>query len=755
MEEKTVSHSMLDLIGNTPLVEIQKLNPNPNVKIYAKLEYLNPGGSCKDRPALYMINAGEKSGELTPDKTVIEATSGNTGIGLAMVCAIKGYKIILTMSEAVSLERQKILKARGADIILTDGSLGTDGAIEAVYKLARENPESYFMTDQYNNDANWKAHYYTTAEEIWKDTNGEVTDVVATMGTTGTLMGVSRRLKEYNENIKIIGVEPFLGHKIQGLKNMMEAYQPELFEKKRLDKKINIEDEDAFEMTRLLAKEEGLFVGMSSGAAMAIAIQYAKTLDKGNIVVILPDSGERYLSTSVFTFVNKTNLTLYNTMNRQKQLFEPLESGKATIYSCGPTVYRRMNLGECRRFIFADLLCRYLQYRDFSVSHIVNITDLDDKTIAESEKTGELLSKFTDKYINEFKQDLAFLDIMPASCYPRVTDHLNEMISVSEKLVDKGAAYEKHRSVYFDISKESDYGKLSGVDIDKIRIGATVDLDEYEKENPRDFTLLKKARLTELKRDVCVKTKWGVVRPSLHLQCAAISMKYLGDTFDIHTSSRDLVFPHHENELAIAHALTGKPLARYWVHCDRVMDDPGFNLTELTEKGFTAREIRFWLLSTHYRKPIHFSEDRLHDARRSLKKIDDCVRLLLNIKNGEKYQNLEQLLYDIKYGVISAMDNDLNIATCMASLFNTIKQLNILIQKKEINQADANGVIDAFKKIDKVLKIFNFDLKVNAPEVAELLLKRDNARHKKDWVLADKLRKELNNLGVTLMDDKS
>jgi len=213
-----MSFTLLDAIGGTPLVEIRRMNPNPRVKILAKLEYLNPGGSIKDRAALCMIEAGERSGELTPDKIVIEATSGNTGIGLAMVCAVKGYRLLLAMSESVSLERRKILRARGAEILLTPGHLGTDGAIEEVYRLVRENPGRYFAVDQFNNAANWMAHYRGTAEEIWRETKGAVTAVVATMGTTGTLMGLSRRLKELNPAVTIVGVEPYLGHKIQGLK---------------------------------------------------------------------------------------------------------------------------------------------------------------------------------------------------------------------------------------------------------------------------------------------------------------------------------------------------------------------------------------------------------------------------------------------------------------------------------------------------------------------------------------------------------
>ena len=237
-----MSHTILDTIGNTPLVEIKKLNPNSRVKIFAKLEYFNPGGSTKDRPALYMIEAAEKSGELTRDKTVIEATSGNTGIGLALVCGVKGYRLMLTMPESVSVERQKNLKARGAEIHLTPGHLGTDGAIEEVYRLARQDPGRYFIADQFNNEANWKSHYHGTAQEIWEQTDGAITTLVASLGTSGTLMGASRKLKQLNPAIQIVGVEPYLGHRIQGLKNMKEAYCPEIFEKKRLDKKEALTD---------------------------------------------------------------------------------------------------------------------------------------------------------------------------------------------------------------------------------------------------------------------------------------------------------------------------------------------------------------------------------------------------------------------------------------------------------------------------------------------------------------------------------
>ncbi len=297
-----MKNNILEAIGNTPLVKLNRLCPNPNVIIAAKLEGTNPGGSVKDRPALYMIEMAERSGQLTRDKIIIEPTSGNTGIGLAMVAAVKGYRLVVTMSEWMSMERRKTLAAFGAEIILTPGEQGTDGAIEKAYEVYEANPELYFMPNQFANENNILAHYDTTAMEIWAQTEGGITHFVAGMGTTGTLMGISRRLKELNPEIKIIGVEPNQNHKVQGLKNMEEARVPQIYDIARLDEKVRIGDEDAYEMARLLARHEGIFSGISAGAAVHVAVQKAKELDKGLIVVIIPDRGDKYLSTDLFCF---------------------------------------------------------------------------------------------------------------------------------------------------------------------------------------------------------------------------------------------------------------------------------------------------------------------------------------------------------------------------------------------------------------------------------------------------------------------
>jgi S-sulfo-L-cysteine synthase (O-acetyl-L-serine-dependent) len=295
--------SILDCIGNTPLALLDKINPNPKVRLFGKLEGNNPGGSVKDRIAWYMVKSAEAEGKLKKGSTILEATSGNTGIGLAMVGTARGYKVKLVMPECVSMERRKVLEAFGAELVLSPGNEGTDGAIRLAHKLYDEHRNGYFMPNQFDNPANILAHYETTGLEIYEQTNGEVSVFVAGMGTTGTLMGAGKRLKEFNSLITVVGVEPHLGHKIQGLKNMTESIVPKIFNPKAIDQKWSVVDDDAFTMTRRLALEEGLFVGMSSGAAMSVAVKKATEMKNGTIVVILPDRGDRYLSTALFTSV--------------------------------------------------------------------------------------------------------------------------------------------------------------------------------------------------------------------------------------------------------------------------------------------------------------------------------------------------------------------------------------------------------------------------------------------------------------------
>lgn len=293
--------SLVDAIGCTPLVELRNLPGKPAaVRIWGKLEGNNPGGSVKDRPARRMLEVAEATGELTRAKTIIEATSGNTGIALAMLGAAKGYRVVLCMSAGVSLERRRVLEALGARIVLTSAREGTDGAIRRAREMFDRDPDRFYLPDQYSNEHNALAHYETTGPEIVAQTEGELDAFVAGMGTTGTLMGVSRYLREHCPRARVVGIEPPMGHRIQGLKNMREAMRPSIYDPRRLDDKLVVDDHDAFHMTRLLAHCEGLFVGMSSGAAVAGARQIAQRMSRGTIVVLLPDRGDRYLSTGVF-----------------------------------------------------------------------------------------------------------------------------------------------------------------------------------------------------------------------------------------------------------------------------------------------------------------------------------------------------------------------------------------------------------------------------------------------------------------------
>ena len=295
-----VKKNILETIGHTPMVRINRLGQNPNVNIFAKLEGFNPTGSIKDRIALQMIEQAEREGRLIPGKTIIEPTSGNTGIGLVIIGIVKGYPVEIVMSEAVSVERRKIIRSYGGKVILTPAAEGTDGAIRKAHQLVEENPGKYFMPDQFANAANYLAHYENTALEIWQQTGGQIDYLVCAIGTSGTLMGLSRFLKVMNPAIKVVCAQPTKGHYIQGLKNMEEAIVPDIYDPSKIDVQELVESEEAIDMARRIISAEGIFAGMSSGAAMLAAVRTAARIESGNIVVVFPDRAEKYLSTTMF-----------------------------------------------------------------------------------------------------------------------------------------------------------------------------------------------------------------------------------------------------------------------------------------------------------------------------------------------------------------------------------------------------------------------------------------------------------------------
>jgi cysteinyl-tRNA synthetase len=411
----------------------------------------------------------------------------------------------------------------------------------------------------------------------------------------------------------------------------------------------------------------------------------------------------------------------------------------------------------------ADILRRYLEYRGYEVNHVMNITDLDDKTIQASEKAGMDVKLFADKYVQASMEDMAALGIKPATRYARASEHIDDMVALTARVLEKGYAYEKLQSVYFDISRFPGYGKLSGIDLNKIRLGSTVDLDEYEKANPRDFTLLKRAKLSELRRGIYTKTEWGNVRPSWHIESAAIAMKYLGDTFDLYTSSVDLMFPHHENEIAISGALSSTPLARCWILAEPALsggkkaqtgpDTP--YIRDLLDKGYGGRVIRYWLLSHNYRKPLQFSLEALTQSKASLQRLDECIQLLNELKGGRPFGDLDQLLYDARTGFTDAMDDDLDISSAMAAVFRAVRGINRLLSEGRLDVAGAKRSIDVFRGIDGVLGIFRFEQSAFDPSAKELMRQHNEAREKKDWARADEIRDRLRAMGTEVRDDKS
>ncbi|MGA7577968.1 MAG: cysteine synthase [Desulfobaccales bacterium] len=759
MEGKAAN--ILELIGRTPMVRLNRLNPNPRVKIYVKLEYFNPGGSVKDRPALAMIEAAETAGELTPEKTVLEATSGNTGIGLALVCAVKGYRLLLAMPESASLERKRILKAMGAELLLTPAHLGTDGSIEEVYRLSREDPQKYFLADQFNNPVNPWAHR-ATAREIWEQSSGQITMLVATLGTSGTVMGLYRYLKEYNPAIRVVAVEPFLGHAIQGLKNMKESYKPGIFDKSQTDAIVNIEDEEAYETARRLARHEGLFLGMSSGAAVAVALRQAREMAEGFIVVIAPDGGERYLSTPLFVEKEVPSLRFYNTLARAKDAFQPRRPGEAAIFTDGPALYSNLSLGVARRLVLADLLGRYLTSRGLKVRQVVSLIDLDDRAIAGAEAAGQDLPGFTGRYQREFFEDLRALRLREGALYPLASDHIEEMIGLTHKLLERGFAYEKLRSVYFDISRFKEYGRLSGVDLGKIRVGKTVDLDEYAKENPRDFTLLKRAKLSELKKGLYHSTPWGQVRPSWHLESAAMALKHLKETGDFHVGGVESLFPHDENENALFWAATGKPLAHAWLHCERVLkegrplkDEAGAAVRDLTNQGFSGADLRFFLLATHYRKPLAFTPENLRAAAQARARLDHFLARLSQADADRPADGaIEERLFQLKKEFVASLEDDLNISRVLSGLFALVGDLNAELDRGALGQGAAAAVSTRLRELDEVLGVMNPPPAATTrdEEVEAKVQAREEARRRRDWTAADEIRQELAQQGVEITD---
>jgi cysteinyl-tRNA synthetase len=760
---KNVFPNVLECIGNTPLIRINRMNPNPSVTFYIKFEAKNPAGSVKDRAALFMIEAAERDGQLVPGKIIVEATSGNTGIGLAMVAAVKGYRVLFTMPETASLERQKILKAFGAELLLTPGSLGTDGAIEEAYNLVRENPDRYFITDQFNNPANPAAHYHGTGPEIYEQTEGKVNTVIATLGTTGTAMGILRAMKEKNPAIRVVAVEPLPGHKVQGLKNMKESYVPGIFDRYALDEIVPVKDEDAFEAARRLAREEGIFAGMSSGAAMAVAMQIASAMKEGVLVAVLPDGGDRYLSTNLFTTMLEPDFRFYNLLERRKIDFKPVKEGKGRICVTGPPLDQSLSISDARRFLLADLLSRFFQAKNFLVDEVVLIPDFDSRTINSSIAAGMCLGPYTQQRFESFLGDLDSLGINRAYRYPRTTEHLDTIIDFSRVLISREFAYEKLRSVYFDLSRSDSYGRLSGIDPKKVRAGKTVDLSAYEKLHPSDFALLKRATLSELKMGAFVKTGWGNVIPTWHISAASAAIHDLGPQIDIVVSSMDFLFPHLENVREIGEALTGKPFANIWMIAERVWSakkgkeadrvDENMPVRELFEMGFSSREVRYWLLSTHYRKPIQAASANISSSVRGLRRIDEfIVKVRASGETARESSQLSEMICTMDQEFVDSLADDLNVPRALAAIFGFIRQANPMLDQSGLSSLQKRNILEIFERANSILGFFDLNSRLLSPAEEKLIRDREIARKEQNWEESDRIRNDLLGCGVRVVD---
>ena len=458
-------------------------------------------------------------------------------------------------------------------------------------------------------------------------------------------------------------------------------------------------------------------------------------------------------------------ISFTNTETRRKEEFKPLESGKVTMYTCGPTVYNFAHIGNFRAILTYDLAKRWLRSRGYAVKHVMNITDVDDKTIRDSRKEGTELRKFTERYAQCFFEDCRALRVQPPEVTPRATDHIKEMLDLIQILMDKGIAYQgEDGSVYFAIEKYEPYGKLSHLKERELKVGARVQSDEYDKESVSDFALWKK--WVPADGPVKWESPWGPGRPGWHLECSVMARKYLGDTIDLHMGGEDLIFPHHENEIAQSEAATGKPFVRYWVHNGYLMVEGKkmsksagnfYTLRDIFEKGYTGREVRFLLLSTYYRQAFNFTFEGLHAARSALSRLDDLREALEKEASsnapGEVPESLKYLLEDSYSRWEEALDDDLNTSAAFAALFEAVKAINKLRLESPIGSAGAKAALAFLDKTDEVLAVAEKD--EDFPQRAkELAIERTEARKAKNWARADEIRNELAAMGLTVEDTK-
>jgi cysteinyl-tRNA synthetase len=459
---------------------------------------------------------------------------------------------------------------------------------------------------------------------------------------------------------------------------------------------------------------------------------------------------------------SQSSICFFNTLTRKKEVFKPLEADKVKMYTCGPTVYDFAHIGNFRAFLFEDLLKRWLVSRGFKVTHVMNLTDVDDKTIKGSQKQQVPLRQFTDFYVKAFFEDIKALNIQPADVYPKATDHIPEMVALIKTLMAKGYAYRgEDGSIYYAISKFPDYGKLSKIKTAELKAGARVSQDEYAKEEAQDFALWK--TWTPEDGDVYWETELGKGRPGWHIECSAMSMKYLGETFDIHCGGVDNIFPHHENEIAQSEAATGKKFVNYWLHNEHLLVEGKkmakrfgnfYTLRDLLAKGYDPIAIRYLLLSTHYRQQFNFTFEGLEAAKGAVDRLRNFVRRLHDTDGKDSKGKVAVLNAKLEACFGGSMDDDLDIGIALASLFDFVREINNLLDANMVSQAEAAEVSRLIMQIDAVLGVIG-EVKMQEAlpaEIDALVQKREEARKAKNWKEADAIRTQLKAMGIVLED---
>jgi cysteinyl-tRNA synthetase len=445
-------------------------------------------------------------------------------------------------------------------------------------------------------------------------------------------------------------------------------------------------------------------------------------------------------------------------MTRQKEDFHPIEPGKVNMYTCGPTVYNYPHIGNYRAYMFEDLLRRYLKYRNYQVTQVMNLTDVEDKIIRDSQQTGLTLDAFTQQYKTAFFADLKTLNIEAAEVYPEATTHIPEMVQMIQILIDRGYAYEVSGSVYYRIDRFPNYGKLAHFDLGELQRGASgrIDIDEYDKDDVHDFALWKAWSPDD--GSIYWDTALGRGRPGWHIECSAMSMKYLGSHFDIHTGGEDNIFPHHENEIAQSEAATGQQFVNYWLHCRHLLVDNQkmskslgnfYTLRDLLEQGYKPKGLRYALLSTHYRQPMNFTLDGLSGAENAVQRLMDFMNALQAAEgDGE---DVSALLQQTQTRFEEALDDDLNIAGALGAIFEMVREVNRAIAERQLSPAAAEQVTTLMRRFDTVLGILADDDAIDARAEA-LLLKRQEARQQRNFARADAIRDELQQMGYAVED---